>query len=85
MEQIVTSTLGTGELFGFSALLPPYTATSSAKGVWADSSIIAIDAHKLSEHFKQDCQFGYLVLQKVAQTQRNRIRDLRIQSLAFIT
>jgi CRP-like cAMP-binding protein len=84
MDEIVTSTVGTGDLFGTSALIPPYEATASAKALDTTCSLIAFDAKKLLEMFEEDCRFGYLMTQKAAQVLRERMRDLRIESLACV-
>lgn len=84
MDEVVTSTVGTGDLFGTSALIPPYEATASAKALDTTCSLIAFDAAKLLEIFEEDCRFGYLMTQKAAQVLRERMRDLRIESLACI-
>jgi CRP-like cAMP-binding protein len=84
MDEVVTSTVGTGELFGSSALIPPYEATASAKALDTTCSLIAFDATELREMFEEDCRFGYLMTQKAAQVLRERMRDLRIESLACI-
>jgi hypothetical protein len=46
------------------------------------SLVIAFDCQKLLKEFESDCRFGYLMMQKAAQISRDRLRDLRIESLA---
>lgn len=80
-NEITISTVGSGDVFSWSALVPPYTATASAKALMP-SRVIAFDCQKLLKDFESDCQFGYLMMQKAAQISRDRLRDLRIESLA---
>lgn len=77
------STIGTGEVFGWSALVPPFTSTASTKAI-RSSRIVAFDCTKLRPIFKEDCQFAYLMLLKASQVIRQRMRDMRIESLAFL-
>jgi CRP-like cAMP-binding protein len=82
-KEVTVSTLGTGEVFGWSALVPPYTSTASAKAI-RSGRIVAFDCTKLRPIFKEDCQFAYLMLLKASQIIRQRMRDMRVESLAFI-
>jgi len=84
MEELVISTLGTGDVFSWSAVVPPYLATAGAKAIMP-SRIVAFDAKKLLKAFESDCRFGYLMLQRAAQIARDRLRDLRIESLSTLT
>lgn len=82
-KAVTVSTIGTGEVFGWSALVPPFTSTASAKAI-RSSRIVAFDCTKLRPVFKEDCQFAYLILLKATQVIRQRMRDMRIESLAFL-
>ena len=44
--------------------------------------VIVFDAQELASHFEEDCEFGYLMMQKVAQVIAGRLRDIRIESLS---
>jgi hypothetical protein len=35
------------------------------------------------QNFDEDCQFGYIMTQKAAQVMRDRLHDMRIESLAY--
>ncbi|HID50697.1 MAG TPA: Crp/Fnr family transcriptional regulator [Anaerolineae bacterium] len=80
-EDLTISTVGTGDIFSWSALVPPYLATAGARAIMP-SLVIALDCQKLLKEFESDCRFGYLMMQKAAQISRDRLRDLRIESLA---
>ncbi|NOZ26594.1 MAG: Crp/Fnr family transcriptional regulator [Chloroflexi bacterium] len=80
-DEVVVSTVGPGEVFAWSGLVPPHTATASAKAT-TRCRVIAFDCQELRKVFETDCRFGYLMMQKIAQVIRDRLRDTRIQSLA---
>jgi CRP/FNR family cyclic AMP-dependent transcriptional regulator len=82
-KEVTVSTLGNGEVFGWSALVPPHISTASAKSIRM-SRIVAFDCTKLRPQFKKDCQFAYMMLLKASQVIRQRMRDMRMESLAFI-
>lgn len=80
-KDITVSTVGTGDVFAWSALIPPYTATASGTAL-TDCQVVAFDAVKLLNLFEEKPDFGYLMSIKAGQLIRNRLRDLRIESLA---
>ena len=83
MEAITVSTIGVGDVFGWSALIPPHESTANA--IAANyCRVIAVDCENLRSIFKQDCEFHNLMVIKAAQTVRSRMRDLRIESLSFV-
>jgi len=82
-KEIVITALGPGEMFGWSALIPPHQATTSGKAT-TPCRVIAIDSPPLLQLFKDDCQFGYLMIQKTAQIVRERLQALRIESLSHM-
>ncbi len=77
---ITVSTAGTGEVFAWSALVEPYLATASAVTL-TDCKLIAFDCNALRKIFKQDCNFGYKMMQVAIQIARDRLRDTRVESL----
>jgi len=83
MRAVVVSTVGPGEVFGWSALVPPYAATAGAKAL-TPCHVVAFDGRALLDAFQADCRFGYLMMQKAAETIRNRLHDMHIQSLATL-
>jgi len=80
-DSIVVSTVGTGDTFGWSALIPPHTATAGAKAL-TPCRVVAFPTVDLTELFEADCAFGFQMTKKAAQVIRQRLRDLRIESLA---
>ena len=82
-KDIAVSYIVPGQLFAWSAMIPPHTSTAGAVSVYS-SRVVAFDCEALMQVFQEDCQFGTLMLQKVAKVIRARLRDMRIQSLAFV-
>lgn len=82
-SDVVTSVVGPGEVFGWSALISPHQATSSVKAT-TPCRVVAFDCRELRKTFKDNCEFGYLMVEKVAQIVRDRLRDMRVESLAHM-
>ncbi len=80
-RDVVISAIGPGEVFAWSALVPPHKATAGGKTT-TPCRVIAFDCPELLKTFETDCRFGYLMMQKAAQVIRERLRDTRIESLA---
>lgn len=81
---VTVSTVGTGDIFGWSALLPPTNATAGAVAV-TPCRTIGFDCKSLRDSFKNDPEFALLMTQKAAQVIRDRLRDMRIESLSTKT
>lgn len=79
-RDVTVSTVGTGEVFGWSALLPPPEASAGAKAI-TPCRLVAFDAQVLQAMFEDDWQFGYDMTQKMAGVLRQRLRDVRIETL----
>ncbi|RME51012.1 MAG: Crp/Fnr family transcriptional regulator [Caldilineae bacterium] len=82
-KDVVVSAIGPGEVFGWSALVSPHTATAAARAT-TPCRVIALDCRELRQVFRQDCRFGYLMMEKIAHIIRERLRDTRIESLAHV-
>jgi CRP-like cAMP-binding protein len=81
-KEVVVSTIEPGEIFAWSALVSPHAATSRAKAL-TSSRVISFDCRELRKIFEEDCRFAYLMVQKAAQRIRQRLRDMRIESLSL--
>ena len=81
-KEVVINTIGTGDVFGWTSLLPPYTAGSGAKAV-TKCKLIEFDSAKLLERFDADKEFGYLMMIKIAQVIRERLDAIVIETLAY--
>jgi len=82
-REIVFSTISPGEVFAWSALVPPYQATSAAKAV-LPCRVIALDCAPLRARFAEDTTFGYMVMAQLAQVMRDRIRAMRMETIACL-
>ena len=82
-KDVNVSTVGEGEVFGWSAIVPPYSSTASAKAT-TPCRVIEFDCKELRPFFEGDCRFAYKMLLKAAQVIRSRLRDRRVESLAFV-
>jgi CRP/FNR family transcriptional regulator, cyclic AMP receptor protein len=82
-KEVVISTLGAGDVFGWSGLVPPHSATAGAKSA-IPTRLLAFDCQELLELFEEDCHFGYAMMLKIAQLIRERLNDLRIETIAYI-
>jgi len=80
-KDVVISAIGPGEVFGWSSLVPPHKATTSAKAT-TPCRVATFDRQKLETVFADDCAFGYLMMQRTAQVIRDRLHAIRIESLA---
>jgi len=82
-EDVTISNVGPGQLLAWSALIPPHASTAGARAA-TPTRVLAFDCEQLLRIFQEDPEFGYLMLQKIANVIRQRLRDLRIQSLAHV-
>ncbi|MGQ9681819.1 MAG: Crp/Fnr family transcriptional regulator [Anaerolineae bacterium] len=82
-REIVLSTISPGEVFAWSALVPPYQATSAAKAV-SPCRVIALDCAPLRARFDEDCALGYVIMARLAQVMRDRIRAMRMETIACL-
>jgi len=81
-KEVVINTFGTGDVFGWTSLIPPFTAGAGAKSV-TNCKLLEFDAGKLRAKFKDDYEFGYLMMSKVAQIIRERLDSIVIETLAY--
>jgi CRP-like cAMP-binding protein len=82
-KEIVIGTVGPGDVFAWSALVPPHTATASVKAL-EPCHVVAIDCRPLLEAFEDDPRFGYQMMMKVAQLTRNRVNTMTTEVLAYL-
>jgi CRP-like cAMP-binding protein len=80
-RDITVSTVGEGEVFGWSALIPPNMSTANVKSL-TSCRVLAFDYQELQPIINEDCCFGHLLTLKAAQVIRDRLRDRRIENLA---
>ncbi len=82
-KDVVVSTVGPGDIFGWHGIVPPFEARAGAKAV-TPCRVVAFDSKLLMDEFEKDCGFGYIMTQKAAQIISERLRDLRIETLASV-
>lgn len=82
MEEIEVNTITEGQIFGWSALISPHISTASAVAT-TPCMVIAIDCVQLRQIFEKDHAFACLMTLKAAQTIRDRLRSMRIETIAF--
>lgn len=80
-KDVIISDVGPGHVFAWSALVPPYRATSGAKATTA-CQVVSFNCLELRELFEADCRFGYVMMQKIAQVSRDRLHDMHLEALA---
>lgn len=81
-REVVVSTIGPGEGFAWSALVPPHEATSTARAL-SPCRVVAFDCVELRPQLEADPQFGYRMMQQINQVMRERLRAMRNESLAY--
>ena len=82
-QEISIAEVGSGEVFGWSALVPPHTAIASVKAA-GSCRVVAIDCQKLLRVFEEDPRFGYIMMARAAQATRDRVAIINMETLAFL-
>ncbi|MEA3335322.1 MAG: Crp/Fnr family transcriptional regulator [Chloroflexota bacterium] len=80
----VMSTDGPGTMFGWSGFVPPFDASAGAVAM-SPSTVIVFDAARLRQAFEEDCAFGFAMMEKLVQIAKNRLMDIHMETLAFIS
>jgi CRP/FNR family cyclic AMP-dependent transcriptional regulator len=80
-REVVVSVVRAGDVLAWSALVPPYKATSNARAA-EPCKLVVFDARALRHSFDEDPAFGYQLVLRVAQVARDRIMDLHYETLA---
>jgi CRP-like cAMP-binding protein len=83
-KRIHLGSLEEGELFSWSAVFSPYISTAWVMAT-CPTRVMAIDAKKLNNEFKKDCEFGFKTMTKIAQTVSHRLSDTRFQLINQLT
>jgi len=82
MDQIAVSTIREGNIFGWSAIIPPHTSTANAIAA-TDCQIVAVKYQDLKPVFENDFEFAYKMAIKAAQTTRSRLRMSRMELMSI--
>jgi CRP-like cAMP-binding protein len=79
-EPIIVSTLGVGEILGWSWLLPPFQWKFHARAM-ADTRAIALDGKCLRNKCEANHDLGYEILKRFTQIMEQRLEATRLQLL----
>ena len=82
-RDVTVSTVRPGNIFGWSALIPPHKSTAGAKAQ-TDCRVVSFDCEELRPLCDEDHNFGHLMTQKAAQVIRERLRDMRMESVGEV-
>jgi CRP-like cAMP-binding protein len=80
---VTVSQVGPGESFGWTTIAANHHATAGAKAVTA-TRVLTFGREKLLDAFEKDCNLGYRMLQQILRVARQRLHDLRVESLAQV-
>lgn len=72
-----------GEVFGWSALVPPYRLTASAVSL-ERTTVLAIDGAKLRELCDTVPTLGFTIMQNIAQLISSRLKNLRLELMSIV-
>jgi CRP/FNR family transcriptional regulator, cyclic AMP receptor protein len=79
-KPIIVSTLGVGEILGWSWLLPPFRWKFHARAI-DDIRAIALDGKCLRTKCQENHDLGYEILQRFARIMEQRLEATRLQLL----
>jgi CRP/FNR family transcriptional regulator, cyclic AMP receptor protein len=80
-REVTVGLVGVGEIFAWSALVPPYKAITNARAL-TECRVVEISASDLRALFDLDPRFGYQIILHVAQIAQDRLQELHYESLA---
>jgi len=83
-RDITVTTVGAGMVFGWPGIIPPHDANATAKSL-APCRAFAFDCESLQKAFEDDCDLAYKMTLNAAQIIRERLRDMQIESLSFLS
>jgi CRP-like cAMP-binding protein len=81
-HEIVVSSLGPGDMFGWAGLVPPHRTMAGARALTA-CQLLRFDCRSIRNRFEQDWQFGFVMMERAAQVISERLRDTRMETLAY--
>ncbi len=82
-RQTVVDTICQNASFGWSAMVPPFTLTGTAKAV-EKTRLVAIPGDGLRGICKQSCGTCYTIMEKVAAMASARLRESRLQLISLV-
>jgi hypothetical protein len=75
--------VSSGEIFGWSCLVPPYVFTASATSL-EETLITSFSAAKLRDLFTREPGIGYFMMQNVAELITSRLKNVRLELLGIV-
>jgi CRP/FNR family cyclic AMP-dependent transcriptional regulator len=82
-RQTVVDTVVKGGSFGWSALVPPYILTGTAKAV-EKGKVIVIPSEGLQEICRNNCRACYTIMESLATVISGRLRDTQLQLISLM-
>ncbi len=82
-RQTVIDTVTRGGSFGWSAMVPPFVLTGTAKAI-DKSRIILIPGDELRVLCRANCRTCYTIMEKLATIISARLRDTRLQLISLM-
>lgn len=80
-KEFYVSDINPGDLFGISALVEPYSYTTTAL-ITAGTRLIKVDGPQLRDLCKLDPKLDAAVMHRIAKVAMDRLHDTRVQLLA---
>lgn len=82
-KQTMVDTVTKGEPFAWSALVPPYMLTASAKTV-ERTRVLVMPGKEMHEFCLEDCRMCYTIMENLARTISTRLKDTRLQLISLM-
>ncbi len=82
-RQTVIDTVAKGGSFAWSAMVPPYILTGTAKAI-EKTRVIAICGYDLRELCARNCRTCYTIMEKLATIISARLKDTRLQLVSLM-
>lgn len=82
-KQTVVDTVTKGGSFGWSALVPPYIYTGTAK-CSEPTKVVAVPGAELREICRTNCRTCYTIMERLATVISARLKDTRLQLISLM-
>lgn len=82
-KQTVIDTIGRNGSFGWSAMVPPYLLTGTAKTI-ERTRLIVLTGQDLRELCRINCATCYAIMEKLATIISSRLKDTRLQLIGLM-
>ncbi len=82
-KQTIIDTISRNGSFGWSAMVPPYTYTSTCRAV-EPTRVIVLSGQELREFCSAHCSTCYTIMEKIAKIIASRLKDTRLQLVSLL-